>query len=56
MDTPEPTNTPDHQINMPAYPTLNELSRRPPIDIEFQDLTYTVPQGRTGKILVPLIL
>ncbi|CAH2013895.1 unnamed protein product [Acanthoscelides obtectus] len=22
------------------------LPKRPPIDIEFQDLTYTVPQGR----------
>jgi ABC-type multidrug transport system ATPase subunit len=28
------------------------LPQRPPVDIEFQDLTYTVPDGRKGSKLI----
>jgi len=29
----------------------HHLLKRPPVDIEFSDLTYSVPQGRNGKKL-----
>uniref|UniRef100_A0A0U9HSF7 Putative ABCG protein n=1 Tax=Chrysomela populi TaxID=154003 RepID=A0A0U9HSF7_CHRPP len=32
--------------------SLCYLPKRPPVDIEFQDLTYTVPQGRKGSKLI----
>uniref|UniRef100_A0A8D9A3F0 ATP-binding cassette sub-family G member 1 n=1 Tax=Cacopsylla melanoneura TaxID=428564 RepID=A0A8D9A3F0_9HEMI len=48
--------TPPHtQITSPhtkISSRLNDAVRRPPIDIEFQDLTYTVPQGRTGSKII----
>lgn len=33
---------------------LNKIARRPPVDIEFQDLTYSVPDAnvRAGKAVV----
>lgn len=35
-------------LHVPA-PVANYTRRRLPVDIEFIDLTYTVPQGRKGK-------
>ncbi|KAF5272448.1 hypothetical protein FQR65_LT04916 [Abscondita terminalis] len=32
--------------------TLSHLPRRAPVNIEFQDLTYTVPQGRKGSKMI----
>ncbi|KAG5890063.1 hypothetical protein JTB14_003628 [Gonioctena quinquepunctata] len=32
--------------------SLCYLPKRPPVDIEFNDLTYTVPQGRKGSKLI----
>lgn len=29
----------------------HHLLKRPPVDIEFSDLTYSVPQGQNGKKL-----
>lgn len=34
---------------MNHIPTLSYLPKRPPVDIEFSDITYTVPQGRKGS-------
>ncbi|KAB0799515.1 hypothetical protein PPYR_07395 [Photinus pyralis] len=36
----------------PKKSTLSHLPQRPPVDLEFQDLTYTVPQGRKGSKLI----
>ncbi|KAJ8922757.1 hypothetical protein NQ315_007792 [Exocentrus adspersus] len=32
--------------------SLGYVPKRPPVDIEFQDLTYTVPQGRKGSKMI----
>lgn len=32
------------------------LLKRPPVDIEFTDLTYSVPQGRTGESFIAQFL
>lgn len=36
----------------PKKSTLSHLPQRAPIDLEFQDLTYTVPQGRKGSKVI----
>lgn len=36
----------------PAHRGLSYLPERPPVDIEFTDLTYTVPQGRKGSKMI----
>lgn len=35
--------------------TLSHLPHRPPVDIEFQDLTYTVPDGKDTKVILKKI-
>nr|QAA95924.1 ATP-binding cassette sub-family G member 8 [Diaphorina citri] len=53
MNTPDPTAPDQHTVPIHATcPKLSGLIRRPPIDIEFQDLTYTVPQGRSGSKII----
>ena len=37
----------DHEINIDAAPLLH-LTKMAPVDIEFTDLTYSVPTGRKG--------
>nr|QIK02748.1 ATP-binding cassette sub-family G member 1-like protein [Nilaparvata lugens] len=36
----------------PAVANINHLIQRPPVDIEFTDLTYTVPHGRSGSKII----
>lgn len=36
--------------------SYNHLLKRPPVDIEFSDLTYSVPQGQNGEILLTVIM
>nr|AIN44110.1 ATP-binding cassette sub-family G member 1-like protein [Laodelphax striatellus] len=38
--------------NPPTVANINHLIQRPPVDIEFTDLTYTVPHGRSGSKII----
>lgn len=43
----------DHNI-LNKQPTLQHLTKMAPVDIEFTDLTYSVPTGRKGMLILLL--
>lgn len=46
------TMTPGDPEGVQLHSSKQHLLKRPPVDIEFTDLTYSVPQGRTGESFI----